>query len=688
MKVNLVYILHLEDNADDAEIIAETLRSGGISCQIDRVDRRETFLAALGCRAWDAILADCSLPSFDGLSALATARERCPDTPFIIVSAALDEEVAVEMLKSGAADYVLKDRLARLPLVLNRALERRVALEARKGSEALLSLRTKALESAANGVVITDRQGTIIWANPACTTLTGYTPAELVGHNPRLLNAQRQDRTFYHNLWRTILQGRVWHGEMTNRRKDGRLYTEEQTITPVRDAQGEITAFIAIKQDITARKELEQQLLRSQKLEAVGCLAAGVAHDFNNLLTVIIGYSNMPLVNPGAPVAQCLEQIKAAAESAAALVRQLLMFSRREVVLPRILNLNNTVSKMEKMLLSVLGEKIELVTLTGSALGSVKADPTQMEQIVINLAINAADSMPEGGRLLIETANVNLDESACQTETGAKPGHYVMLRVEDNGRGMSEEVKAHVFEPFFTTKDKSTGSGLGLSSVYGIVKQSGGFITAESAPGQGSTFCVYLPLVEGLAEAIQPPTDRQPESTESRVVLLVEDELSVRTLVRSILELDGYTVLESSDPDQALVEYGLNPYKSSNRIDLLLADIVMPHMSGIELAKLLLPLHPKMKVIYMSGYSDELLKQHGIRSLSTLSFIPKPFTPAELLSKVQEALSAGTTQLSNEITRTEGVDIEPKVSCTNSPVPRTLPEENPDAHEPPVKPKT
>ena len=637
----LMYILHLEDSVDDAEIVAETLSDGGLRCYIERVDQRDTFLSALDRREWDAIIADYSLPSFDGLSALVLVREKYPDLPFILVSGTLGEEAAVEALKSGANDYIIKDRLARLPLATKRAIEERAAIQERKESEALLNLRTKALESAANSVIITDRQGTIIWANPACAALTGYTPSELIGHNPRLFNSGHHDRAFHQHLWTTILQGNVWQGEMHNRRKDGSLYYEEMTITPVRDAKGEIDAFIAIKQDVSVRKDLEQQLLHSQKMEAVGRLAGGVAHDFNNLLTVITGYSNMLLTDPKVSVSECAEQIKTASERAAALVRQLLMFSRREVFQPRVVSLNDIIFKTEKLLLPVLGEKVKLVTAKGSGVGSVKADPAQIQQMIINLAINAGDAMPRGGQLSIATSNANVDESTPGRPEWIAPGPYVLLKVADNGLGMSEEVKAQIFEPFFTTKDRSSGRGLGLSSVYGIVKQNGGFIHVESALNQGSTFSVYLPRVQAEAETGQRGAHAQHRGDGAGTVLVVEDEVSVRTLVRSVLELDGYTVLEAGDPDEALTNYGVYLWGSSSPIDLLLTDIVMPQMSGIELAAQLLPLHPKMKVLYMSGYSDELLEQQGIRSLSRSAFIPKPFTSAELLSRIEEALTSG-----------------------------------------------
>jgi two-component system, cell cycle sensor histidine kinase and response regulator CckA len=659
---NLIRLLHLEDNTNDAEIIAERLRQGGLCCQIKRVEDRRAFLAAIedDLKGWEVILADYTLPSFDGISALKIAHEKCPEVPFIFVSGAIGEERAVETLKAGATDYVLKDRLARLPVAVERALRERTESQERRQSEALLKLRTKALESAANGVVITDREGTIIWANPACTTLTGYTVDELLGQNPRILNAGRQDEAFYRNLWTTILAGEVWRGEITNRRKDGTLYIEEMTITPVPDTEGAITSFIAIKQDVTARRVLEEQLTQAQKMEAVGRLAGGVAHDFNNLLTVIMGYSDTLLEDhPKTSVSICAKEIKSAGDRAAALIRQLLMFSRRQVIQPRILNLNDVVSNMGRMLRRLLGENLELIISKGYNVGSVKADPVQLEQIIINLAVNARDAMPNGGRLAIETANATFEHATYKDGAAIGPGSYVLLTVTDHGEGMSEEVRAHLFEPFFTTKENAKGSGLGLATVYGIVKQNGGFIGVQSEPGRGSTFRIYLPLVNQQADATQSAAREERSSKGSEVVLLVEDEPAVRALLGSILKSEGYTVLESGDPADALLTYGLMPHSPSNAIDLLLTDVVMPQMSGIDLAERLLPLHPKMKVIYTSGYSDELLRRQGIRFSS--AFISKPFAPEILLSKVREVLDSRTTVQMRRYARIPCVDTE--VEC-------------------------
>jgi two-component system, cell cycle sensor histidine kinase and response regulator CckA len=510
-------ILHLEHSAHDAELIAHRLEEEGIACQITRIETREDFLTAAERGDWDVILADYGLPSLDGISALKIAREKCPDIPFIFVSGTLGEEVAVTTLKSGATDYILKDRLARLPLAVERAVEERAVLEARKRAEALLNLRTQALEAAANGIVITDRDGAIIWANAACAALTGYTPGELLGKNPRILKSGREDETLYRNLWTTILNGQVWRGEIVNRRKDGSLYTEEMTITPLRDPQGSITSFVAIKQDITERKSLEEQLRQAHKLEAMGRLAGRFADDFNNLLALMTGYSDLLL-----EAARCAgdrgDAGEMKAERRAELNRRLRMSGQEVIPQPRVLNLNEIVSNLQEKLRRLIGEDVELNLVLGHALGSVKVDVGQLRQIIVNLAVNARDAMPKGGRLLIQTARASVDEVSSKKRVGMKPGPYVVLSVSDTGCGMDEQVRARIFEPFFTTKEKGEGAGLGLATAYGIVKEAGGAISVDSEPNKGSTFKIYLPSVAEQPEATHRARSRKGDSTPASTV--------------------------------------------------------------------------------------------------------------------------------------------------------------------------
>jgi len=409
----------------------------------------------------------------------------------------------------------------------------------------------------------------------------------------------------------------------------------------LREANQELAAFSqSVSQEKTdaldALRQSQEQLLQAQKLEAVGLLAGGVAHDFNNLLTVIGGYSNL-LLRAAAeddPGRHKIQEIVNASDRAASLTRQLLAFSRKQVLQPKVLNLNSVVPNMKRMLQRLIGEDIELRTVLQADLGNVKADPGQMEQIMMNLVVNARDAMPAGGKLTIETANVSLDETYARHHVSVVPGPYVMLAVSDSGVGMEEETKEHIFEPFFTTKALGKGTGLGLSTVYGIVKQSGGNIWVYSEIGKGTTFKIYLPRVDQTAEDYKPvaAADR-PKGTET--ILLVEDAEMVRNLAREVLEESGYLVLEAATGKAA--SRICEEYKET--IHLLLTDVVMPEMSGRELANQLLSARPEMCVLYMSGYTDDTIVHHGVLEKG-INFIEKPFSPDALAQKVREALKS------------------------------------------------
>jgi len=505
----------------------------------------------------------------------------------------------------------------------------------RKEAEAERMLLMTAIEQSADGIVITDARGTIQYVNPAFSRVSGYSREEALGKNPRILKSGKQDEAYYRKLWTTILGGEIWQGEITNRRSDGGLYTEQMTITPVRDQRGEITHFIAIKAEVTERKRLEQQLRQAQKMEAVGRLAGGVAHDFNNLLTIISGYGGLLLEHPGTvePLRGYVNEIRNASGRAASLTRQLLAFSRQQVLAPRVLGLNAVVANIEKMLKRLIGEDIDLVTILGESLWPVKADPGQLEQVLLNLAVNARDAMPNGGVLTIETANVEMDSTSAQTHFPLSPGPYVLLAFSDTGIGMDAEIQARIFDPFFTTKEKGKGTGLGLAMVYGIVKQSGGYIWVYSEVGKGTTFKIYLPRTEDEVDESGPGRSGVKAQQGTETLLLVEDEEAVRALVRNVLREKGYRVLEASRGGEALElaeQYG-------GPIDLLLTDVVMPQMSGRELARRLANLHPQIKVLYISGYADNAVwYQGGLDSGG--AFLQKPFSPEALARKVREVL--------------------------------------------------
>lgn len=386
-----------------------------------------------------------------------------------------------------------------------------------------------------------------------------------------------------------------------------------------------------------ALRQSEEQLRQSQKMEAIGRLAGGISHDFNNLLTAIIGYSEFLLfrLDQEDPLRKYAEEIKKAGERASSLTRQLLAFSRKQVLQPEVLDLNIIVADLDNMLRRLIGEDIELVTLLEPDLGAVKVDPGQMEQVIMNLAVNARDAMPYGGKLIIETANVDLDELYARQHSPIRPGHYVMLAVSDNGCGMDKETLSHIFEPFFTTKEQGKGTGLGLSTVYGIVKQSEGFIWVYSEPGTGTTFKIYLPQVQGAERwpKTSPLTTRMQRGSET--ILLVEDEEVVRELVGKLLPVNGFTVLAARNGSEALAIC----QQHKGPIHLLLTDVVMPQMSGRQLAAHLSKLHPEMKVLYMSGYTDDAIIRHGVLEPG-LAFIQKPFTIDTMIQKVREVLDS------------------------------------------------
>jgi signal transduction histidine kinase len=507
-------ILHLEDDPHDTALVHCVLESEGVSCLITRVENRADFVAALERDDVELVISDFSLPAFDGLAALEILRARRPDLPFILVSGTLGEELAIESLKSGATDYVLKGRLSRLVPAVRRAVQ-----EIESGAE---------------------------------------------------------------------------------------------------------------------RKRLEAQFIQAQKMEVIGQLAGGVAHDFNNVLAIILGYSDviMRSISSNDPNHQYAEAIRHAAERAAALTRQLLVFSRKQTAQPVVLDLNEVVASMDKMLRQLIDESVELTVIPGKSLGCVKADSGHVGQVLMNLVINGRDAMPTGGKLIVETRNVTLDQSYTRTHPSVAPGEYVMLAVSDTGIGMSEDVKAHLFEAFFTTKPKGKGTGLGLATCQTIVKQSAGHIGVYSELGRGTTFKVYLPRVdlpldEGSRTAA-PGT--LPRGTET--ILLVEDEPAVSRLASRVLEAQGYTVLRAANGEDGLQ---VACQHQGLPIRLVVTDVIMPQMGGKAMAEWLQSENPGLRVLFTSGYTDDALAFHGVLEPG-VAFLPKPYTPASLTRKVRELL--------------------------------------------------
>lgn len=503
----------------------------------------------------------------------------------------------------------------------------------RKRAERELRMRDRAIHAVTQGILITDPSlpdDPIIFASPGFERLTGYVATEVLGQNSRFLQGKDTDPAAVDELRDAIRDGRPCTVALINYRKDGTPFWNELSIAPVRDHTGKLTQFVGVQTDITQRRVLEEQYRQAQKMEAIGLLAGGVAHDFNNLLTTILGYSELLLesIPLDDPSHELVEEIKAAGERSASLTRQLLAFSRKQVLAPEVVDLNAVVRHTEKILRRVIGEDVQLATALQPKLASVRVDPGQLEQVLLNLAVNARDAMPQGGTLTIQTANVELDES----HGDLRPGAYVRLTVRDSGVGMTEEVQRHMFEPFFTTKAKGKGTGLGLAVVHGIVKQSEGHIDVETAPGQGTTIRVYVPRVEQEPRTRRPPR-HTPTPTGSETILLVEDDEAVRALVRHVLLECGYTVLDAAGG----VEAQQIADKYQKRIHLLVTDVVMPGLGGRQLAERLLHQYPELKVLYLSGYTDDAVMRHGIMQ-ETVNFLQKPFPPLALAEKVREVL--------------------------------------------------
>ena len=632
-------LLHVEDEVTDSDLVSVWLQEAGLDWDVVRVDTREAFVSALADDTFDIVLSDFQLPAFNGLEALKETRARRPELAFVFFTATLGEERAVDALKAGATDFVAKERPARLVPALRRAVRESEERAARKRAEEGLRLREESFhllfESNPHPMWVFDRETLrFLEVNAAAVSHYGYSRDEFLAMRITDIRPE-SDVALAVAAVRGDTESATRHhvGDWRHRTKDGRIIDVE---VAAHDTEfGGQAGRLVVAHDVTERKRLEAQLLQSQKLEAVGQLAAGVAHDFNNLLNVITGYSELLLRSLPAKGTDRdrTEQVRRAAERGAGLTRQLLAFSRRQVLEPRVLDLNAALADVQSMLTRLIGEDIKIVTSFDPALGRVFADPGQMEQVLVNLVVNARDAMPEGGSLVLETSNVGLDEAYARTHPEARAGAHVRLAVSDTGHGMDAATASRIFEPFFTTKPRGKGTGLGLATVHGIVQQSGGHVDVYSEPGHGTTFKIYLPRVEAQE---QRPAD-EGASVEahggSETIVLVEDEEGLRSLIREVLEDAGYRVVEAQDPEGGLAAVRAEP----RGIDLLMTDVILPQMRGNELADRVREISPGARVLFMSGYTDEAIGQHAVLAPGS-HFLQKPFSLTALLAKVRAVL--------------------------------------------------
>lgn len=752
-------VLIVEDHADDAELLVRELNTGGYQVTAERVDTPETLRSALDKSDWDVVIADYAMNGFTGLDALKIMQAKNLDIPFMLVSGTVGEDLAVEAIKAGASDYLMKDRLARLPSAIAREIRQaEVKKERRKAEKTLRAIFGSVLDGilvadvetqqfvvASDGICrmlgynreeignlgiqdihppkdfpyvleqfqrqaegeirlagdtpVMRRDGSVFYADINTTSveidgrtclvgvfrdITERKRAEAVLHESeerfKTLFEYAPDAYYLHDFEGRFIDGNRAAEEMIGYKKEeviGKSFLELGLLSPGglqraaeflrENTQGaptgpaelklirkdgkqifiEIRTFpmaikgqnvvLGIARDVSERKNLEMQLQQSQKLESIGRLAGGIAHDFNNLLTTIIGNATLILADAVKEDSskERAEEISAAAERAASLTRQLLAFSRKQVIQPEVLNLNTTVKDIKKILQRMIGEDIVMKTFLSPELGKIEADIGQVEQVIMNIAINARDAMPGGGKLTIRTENIDLDDDYADDHIAVTPGPYVLLSMSDTGMGITKEIQDKIFEPFFTTKEKGKGTGLGLSVVYGIVKQSNGNIWVYSEPGKGTTFKIYLPLVgkkpsKTLKKAIKGDVPKGSET-----ILVVEDDRAVRNLAEKILKGHGYKVLTAANGEEA-VELSSN---YEDFIHLVLTDVVMPGMNSRDMMERLKSARPEIRKLYMSGYSDDTIVHHGIMDIGN-AFIEKPFTSASMGRKVREVLDS------------------------------------------------
>lgn len=632
-------VLIVDDTPENLRLLGDMLEQQGHEVAVATTG--EQALEAIRVSPPDLILLDILMPQMDGYE---VCRRLKTDPvmkliPIIFLSVLDLPDHKIRAFREGAVDYITKpfqseEVVARvethLKLIQIDELKREV--EERKKTEAERELLMAAIEQAAEVIIITDTEGSIQYINPAFEVATGYAKKDVIGKNPRILKSGIQDQAFYHDLWDTISSGKTWHGRMINKRKNGETYTDEATISPVRDVKGNIINYISTRRNITHELELEKQYHQSQRLESIGRLAGGVAHDFNNMLSVVMGYSELALAKnvPDPNTQAALEGILNAAMRSADLTRQLLAFARKQTIIPKILNLNDTIENMLKMLRRLIGEDIELLWKPASNLWRVKIDPSQIDQILVNLIINARDAILKSGMITIETHNFEIDDVYCRTHLDTVPGSYVRLVVSDNGCGMDKETMANIFEPFYTTKEQGKGTGLGLATVYGIVKQNDGFINVYSETGKGSIFNIYFSRAEADAK---PATLPKKVPTGNETVLFVEDNPEILKIGSNLLERLGYTVLSANRADEAI----RFAERHTGELPLLVTDVVMPEMNGRDLYKKLLQRFPNLKCIYMSGFTVDIISHYDVLD-KEVNFIQKPFSMKDLAAIVRNIL--------------------------------------------------
>lgn len=630
-------VLMVEDNEDDVQLALRELARGGFGVTHERVDTTQSLLAALERGPWDLVISDYTMPNFSGLAALVLVHEKDPEIPVIFVSGTMGEDVAVAAMKAGAHDYFVKGGLKRLVPAVQRELREAATRRERKTIESALRESEEryrnVFEQTPIGIYRTTPDGRILIANPALLRMLGFDSLEDLTR--RNLEKEEYFPEYPRSRFKEIMErdGEVLGLEAAWACKDGSIIHVRESARAIRDPDGGILYYEGTVEDTTERKKLEDQLRQSQKMEAIGLMAGGVAHDFNNLLNVITGFTEMAMdqLADDAAAMEQLRNVSSAAFRAAELTRKLLAFSRQQVLNVEPLSLDDLIEDFSVLLKRVVGEDVELRIVKSKDLTLIKGDGGQLEQVLLNLGTNARHAMPKGGALTIETQVMKLDEEFVAAHPWARPGDFVQLAVTDTGIGMNDEVKSHIFEPFFTTKPD--GTGLGLSMVYGIVKQHNGFVTVYSEPDRGTTFHIYLPLetVPGVRKKVEEP---KAPARGTETLLIAEDEDLMRELVTVALTNLGYNVLAASDGEEALRLFEAN----AKDVALAILDFVMPKMSGSEAYEKCLAIKPGLKAIFISGYAPESMRDAGVFQRKGVALVQKPFSPKLLAARVRELL--------------------------------------------------
>ncbi|MFA6147614.1 MAG: response regulator [bacterium] len=635
---DITRILIVEDLPSDVDLIEREVRRVLPAGEFLRVETREDFLAALRSFRPDVILSDYKLPRFDGMSALKLALEHAPETPFLLVTNSMNEDTAVACMKAGAWDYIVKNRIKQLgPAVLGGLERKRLRRDQRIAKEKSRRWE-RVFEEAQFGIAYIDAAtDTFIEVNATFARERGYAPEELNGQ-PTLDICPPEERDAMRRRFREIDERGHAVFESVCLRKDGSRFPVLMEVTSIRDDQGRPVSRVGYALDITDRRKLEEQVRQARMIESIGTLAGGVAHDFNNILTAIVGYAHVTLMNMAQddPQRSNIESILEAADRAARLTKDLLLFSRKRVGERKPVDLNEVVGKVDKFLKKVIGEDIECRTVLHGAPIPVQADSQQMEQVLMNLAMNARDAMPHGGVFTIRTEPVLPAETFTAAHGHVRPGAYAMITVSDTGKGMDEETRKRIFEPFFTTRDVGKGTGLGLAVVYGIIRQHDGFIDVQSKPGAGTTFRIYLPVL-AMGTKREDVSHGEPPVRGTETILLAEDEASVRSLFTTILTRFGYTVIEAVDGEDAVRKF----LENQDKVQLLLLDLIMPRRNGKEAHDEIVKRKPGVKTIFASGYSPDLALEKTAFE-NGVSLIYKPISPVDLLKKVRSVLDGGT----------------------------------------------